>query len=307
MSTITVTVDHSVGNGSRLDVYCSQKNNSLTRSYLKNRVTHITVNGLPAKLSRTIHFGDKVSIVLQDPVSQKIEPENIPLRILFENEYVTVINKKQGMVTHPAVGNWSGTLVHALLWHWKREIPLDTYRTGIVHRLDKDTSGVIITAKNFETEKKLKLAFKKHRVRKTYIAILCGVPKESSGIIETQIFRDPKNRKRFTWAINSDLGKYAKTSYRVVKTLGNYSLVSFTLHTGRTHQIRVHARYLGTPILGDPIYGKKDKRFSDATLMLHARRLTIRVPGIEALQTISAPVPVRFRSVIENLQEEYPT
>ncbi|HHU35866.1 MAG TPA: RluA family pseudouridine synthase, partial [Treponema sp.] len=255
MSTITVTVDHSVGNGMRLDLYCLQKDNLLTRSCLKNRTESITVNGVPAKFSRTVRLGETITILLREPVVKTIEPEDIPLRILFENEFVTVVNKRQGMVTHPAVGNWSGTLVHALLWHWGRESPIDDYRTGIVHRLDKDTSGVIITAKDVKVEEELRAAFKNHQVKKKYIAILCGVPKEFSGIIETQIQRDPRNRKRFTWSINTEKGKYAKTSYRVVKVIDNYSLVSFTLHTGRTHQLRVHAKYLGTPILGDPIYG----------------------------------------------------
>lgn len=300
MPEILLTVDQSAEGGMRLDMYCVKADNSLTRSRLKNCVKKIRVNGLDAKLSRTVRPGDTIDVEWEDEEHEQVEPEDIPLSILFENEYVTVVNKRQGMVTHPAAGNWTGTLVHALLWRWKKN-KTDTLRAGIVHRLDKDTSGVIITARDRETETLLQKRFKNHAVRKTYIAIVCGVPPAGRGVIETRLVRDPGNRKRFTWTDNPGKGKFAKTSYRVIKTLDGYSLVVFTLHTGRTHQIRVHSKYLGTPILGDPVYGKKDKRFPDATLMLHARRLRIRIPGEDEVMTFKAPVPRRFRRLIQIL------
>lgn len=303
MPTIQLTVDQSAGTGMRLDSYCTKADRSLTRSRLKNGVRTIRVNGLDAKLSRTVRPGDSIAVEWEDVEPEHVEPENIPLSVLFENEHVTVVNKRQGMVTHPAAGNWTGTLVHALLWRWKKN-STDTLRAGIVHRLDKDTSGVIITARDRETESLLQNRFKNHAVRKTYIAIVCGVPPEKAGIIETRLVRDPGNRKRFTWTDNPEKGKFAKTSYRVMKILDTYALVVFTLHTGRTHQIRVHAKYLGTPILGDPVYGKKDKRFPDATLMLHARRLRIRIPGEKDIMTFEAPVPRRFKHILRILSGE---
>ncbi|HOF84663.1 MAG TPA: RluA family pseudouridine synthase [Treponemataceae bacterium] len=301
MPEITLTVDQSAGSGVRLDRYCTMNNQELTRSRLKNGIQEVTVNGSVVKLSRIVRPGDRIVIHWEDPVPENIEGENIPLSIIYENDHVTVVNKRQGMVTHPAAGNWTGTLVNALLWHWKQLPDPGNLRAGIVHRLDKDTSGVIITARDRETESLLQKRFKQRAVRKTYIAILCGVPRPRKGIIETRIVRDPVNRKRFTCTDIPDKGKYAKTSYRIVRVLGNYSLCVFTLHTGRTHQIRVHARYLGTPILGDPVYGKKDKLFPDATLMLHARRLRIRIPDEKGIMTFTAPVPVRFRRVIRAL------
>lgn len=300
MPKIQLTVDQDAATGMRLDTYCANNDRTLTRSRLKNGVRSIRVNGIDSKLSKIVKPGDIIAVEWEDPEPEKIEPENIPLNILYENEHVTVIDKEQGMVTHPAAGNWTGTLVHALLWHWNKD-GTETPRAGIVHRLDKDTSGVIITARNRKTESVLQKRFKKHAVRKTYIAIVCGVPPACEGVIETRLVRDPGNRKRFTWTDNPEKGKFAKTSYRVVKTLDTYSLIVFRLHTGRTHQIRVHAKYLGTPILGDPVYGKKDKRFPGATMMLHARRLRIRIPGEDDLMTFEAPVPKRFRQIIHLL------
>ncbi len=303
MPEIQLRVDESANAGMRLDRYCALKDKTLTRSRLKNGVQGIRVNGIETKLSRIVRPGDIIEVEWCDIEPDHIEPENIPLSVIYENRYVTVVNKKQGMVTHPAAGNWSGTLVHALLWRWNQDSP-ESVRAGIVHRLDKDTSGVIITARDRRTESLLQNRFKNHAVRKSYIAIVCGKPPAVEGVIETRLVRDPRNRKRFTWTTNPDKGKYAKTSYRLVKTIDAYSLIVFTLHTGRTHQIRVHAKYLGTPILGDPVYGKKDKRFPNATLMLHARRLRIRIPGEDAIQTFVAPVPHRFREIIRFLSGE---
>ena len=306
MPIINLVVDESAINGIRLDRYCSTKSGTLTRSRLKNGVSTITVNGAHSKLSRIVRPGDIIILEWEDPETQDILPEDIPLSILYENNHVTVVNKRQGMVTHPAAGNWSGTLVNALLWHWKRSREQINIRAGIVHRLDKDTSGVIITARDRETESLLQQRFKKHAVRKTYIAILSGVPSKLSGSIETHIIRDPANRKKFTWSLNTEKGKYAKTSYRIVQYFKGYSLAVFTLHTGRTHQIRVHAKYMGTPILGDPLYGKKDKKFPRATLMLHARKLQIVIPGEKECMTFTAPVPARFREIIRVLNGENP-
>lgn len=300
----------------RLDKYLSDQIPEMNRSKLKTGLKELLLNGKTAKLSSKIKSCDVITVTWEDQIPQNIQAENIPLNIIFENDDVTVINKEQGMVTHPAAGNWSGTLVNALLYHWNKgslsckpdEIALNnnSFRTGIVHRLDKDTSGIIITAKNRAAEEFLLKQFKRHKLRKEYIAIACGRPKYKGGIIETQIIRDPGNRKRFKAVKDTENGKYAKTIYHCIACYGNYSLLRFRIKTGRTHQIRVHAKYLGCPLLGDPIYGKKDTLFPDATLMLHSRLLRIFLPGQNYLTEFKARVPHRFKTVLKKLHESFP-
>lgn len=294
----------------RLDTYVSKNLESFSRSRLKNGVEKILLNDKIAKLSAKVNNGDKIFIQWQDPIPEALIPENIPLEILYEDENVTVVNKKQGMVTHPACGNWSGTLVHALLYHWgMTESKLDekagNHRRGIVHRLDKDTSGIIICAKNFNSEEWLQNQFKDRRVKKEYIAIVKGIPKEKSGSVKINMIRDSKNRKKFTTTDDSSKGKFSHTVYRCIATYGNYSLMKLKLKTGRTHQIRVHMKYLGCPILGDPIYGTKDSLFDSATLMLHSKTLGIRLPQNEDFTTFDSTVPIRFKKVMQKLHKMY--
>lgn len=294
----------------RLDTYVSNNLENFSRSRLKNGVEKIILNDKIAKLSAKVNNGDKIYIQWQDPIPEALIPENIPLEILYEDENVTVVNKKQGMVTHPACGNWSGTLVHALLYHWgMTESKLDekagNHRRGIVHRLDKDTSGIIICAKNFNSEEWLQNQFKDRRVKKEYIAIVKGIPKEKSGSVKINMIRDSKNRKKFTTTDDSSKGKFSHTVYRCIATYGNYSLMKLKLKTGRTHQIRVHMKYLGCPILGDPIYGTKDSLFDSATLMLHSKTLGIRLPQNSEFTTFDSSVPIRFKKVMQKLHKMY--
>lgn len=294
----------------RLDTYVSKNLEKFSRSRLKNGVEKILLNDKIAKLSAKVNNGDKIFIQWQDPIPEALIPENIPLEILYEDENVTVVNKKQGMVTHPACGNWSGTLVHALLYHWgMTESKLDekagNHRRGIVHRLDKDTSGIIICAKNFNSEEWLQNQFKDRRVKKEYIAIVKGIPKEKSGSVKINMIRDSKNRKKFTTTDDSSKGKFSHTVYRCIATYGNYSLMKLKLKTGRTHQIRVHMKYLGCPILGDPIYGTKDTLFDSATLMLHSKTLGIRLPQNSEFTTFDSSVPIRFKKVMHKLHKMY--
>lgn len=307
MSELHLVVNPSAGSGMRLDRYCALQPDAISRSRLKNGALGIQVNGKPVKMAHTVRPNDLITISWEDPIPDDLVPEDIPLDIIFEDDNVTVINKKQGMVTHPAAGNWSGTLVHALLWHWKKTAPGDNLRPGIVHRLDKDTSGVIITARNPETEQWLQNQFRERKAKKVYAAILKGVPRVRTGEIRVQLLRDPKNRKRFTWTDNLQKGKSSHTSFRVIRSYGGYSLVLFRLHTGRTHQLRVHSKYIGCPILGDPVYGKKDQLFADATLMLHARSLRICLPGTDRPTLFEAPVPLRFKKVLHTLKEKFST
>lgn len=313
METAVFCVDSSLfeAESCRLDIYASSFLN-MSRSRLKHGVVSVTVDGKKSKLSLKVTGGENVEIQFEDPVPENILPQEIPLDILYEDENTTVINKKQGMVTHPAAGNWSGTLVNALLYHWgcdsvfdAASVSKDPRRPGIVHRLDKDTSGVIITAKNKESEDWLQKQFQEKRVRKEYIAIVKGRPPAQSGNIKTQIVRDPKNRKRFTTSSDPAVGKFSWTKYRCICTYGPYSLMRLRLKTGRTHQIRVHMKYIGCPIVGDPIYSRKDQLFPDATLMLHARQLGIRLPGKSEPSFFEAPVPVRFKRILKVLHEKW--
>ena len=273
----------------RLDKFIASLPNGMNRSKLKSGVTEILINGKKVKLSAKVQASDQIDIQWEDNIPDDIEPENLPLDIIYEDENVTVVNKKQGMVTHPACGNWNGTLVNALLYHRGRKAVsqlkegsaseiLERRRPGIVHRLDKETSGIIITAKNRDSEEFLQKQFKEKSLQKEYILICTGRPPKRTGDIRTQIIRDPKNRHRFKAVDDTQQGKFARTIYHCIACYGNYSLMRVRIKTGRTHQIRVHMKYLGCPILGDSIYNKPDKNFPNATLMLHSVQLKIRLP-----------------------------
>ena len=276
------------------------------RSRLKNIIVNMLINGDTAKFSSKVKPGDTVLVDWEEQVPENIIPEDIPLDIIYDDDNVTVVNKKQGMVTHPAAGHWSGTLVNALLFHWNREYVSADRRPGIVHRLDKDTSGLIITAKDYPTEEWLCSRFRLRDVKKEYIAIVTGRPPRPSGVIKTRLTRDPRNRKRFIASpISSGKGKFACTVYKCIASYGSFSLMRLKLKTGRTHQIRVHMKYIGCPILGDPVYGNKSTVFPDATLMLHSRRLVIRVSATALPMEFVAPVPRRFKKVLKVLHHKY--
>ncbi len=300
----------------RLDKFIASLPNGMNRSKLKSGVTEILINGKKSKLSSKVNANDVIDIEWEDNIPDNIEPEDIPLEIIYEDENVTVVNKHQGMVTHPACGNWNGTLVNALLYHWGREAVkqikegsdqkiLELRRPGIVHRLDKETSGIIITAKNRETEEFLSEQFRKKTLRKEYILIVKGRPPEVAGDIRTFIIRDPKDRKRFKAVDDTSQGKYARTLYHCIASYGNYTLVRVRLKTGRTHQIRVHMKYLGCPIVGDPVYNKVDPIFPDATLMLHSKLLEIMLPGETKPRTFIARTPKRFLELEKKLKQMY--
>lgn len=317
MPTFAFTVPDDYAGTERLDRYVAGLPNGMNRSHLKSGLLQVRVNERPRKPSYKVQAGDRIFIDWEDSVPDDIEPEDIPLTIIYEDSRVCVIDKAQGMVTHPAAGNWSGTLVNALLFHLGREkiaqdkdAPasqiLSARRPGIVHRLDKDTSGVIITAKDAASQEWLAGQFRQHRrIVKEYIAICLGRPQKPQGVIRTQIIRDPKNRKRFKAVPDTAEGKYAQTAYRCIACYGEYSLMVLRLATGRTHQIRVHMRYLNCPVMGDVLYGRVDRRFPHATLMLHARRLKIRLPGEAELTEFRSPTPERFREVLKVLHRTY--
>jgi 23S rRNA pseudouridine1911/1915/1917 synthase len=297
--------------GMRVDVFIAEHLGLFSRSQVKARVTSITVNGVSARLSRRLSVGDIVSLAWEDPPSSQLEPQDIPLAVMFQNEDATVVDKPQGMVVHPGSGNHSGTLVNALLFHDRRlaeGFASGTPRPGIVHRLDKDTSGVIVVARNARAHEALAAQFRDRSARKRYLAIVCGRLPAAEGRIATRLARDPRNRKRF--ACTASGGRIAITRYRVLRCFERaaeaWSLVLLAPRTGRTHQLRVHLRHLGAPILGDPIYGKPCPRFPGATLMLHARSLAIRLPGEADVRTFVSPLPERFEQVLTALQNLSP-
>jgi len=286
----------------RLDRYVADELQAVSRSQFKARFHSATVNGRDAKPSRPLKAGDRYVIVLRDEpdVSAASVPEDIPLTVLYEDDSTIVIDKPQGMVVHPAHGNWSGTLANALLGRYAAAGAGAPPRAGIVHRLDKDTSGVIIAGKTVAAQEFLAAQFRARTTVKTYVAIVRREPRAASGRMDGWLARDPRERKRFAPSAEGT-GKRAISEWRVVARAGGYSVLALGLRTGRTHQLRVHCKALGCPILGDPIYGEPDRRFPDATLMLHALELKIRLPGTDELSTFRAPVPGRFLAVASAL------
>jgi 23S rRNA pseudouridine1911/1915/1917 synthase len=291
--------------GVRLDRYIAENLRLLSRSQIKARELQAIVNGKEAKISRMVKNGDALELSWKEAEPINIIPENIPLDILYEDERAVVINKPPGMVVHPGAGNRRGTLANALYYRKLEKNKLTEaqgqvpgLRPGIVHRLDKDTSGVMIAAYDDEALAFLAEQFKSRKAKKTYIAIVRGIPAEKKGRIETYIARDPKDRKRF--AVTPQ-GKIAVTRYAVIKTWPAHSLILLRPKTGRTHQLRVHLRYLGHPIAGDPLYGSADPLFPQSSLMLHARSLAIVLPGENTERLFKAPLPDRFTAMIRSL------
>jgi 23S rRNA pseudouridine1911/1915/1917 synthase len=279
----------------RLDQYIADTIPELTRNQLKHRISLCKINGIDSKLSKHLKDGDIIEIEFTDPIATEILPENIPLDIIYEDKDIIVINKTQGMVVHPAVGNYSGTLVQGLLNHCSsladefREEPL---RPGIVHRLDKDTSGVIVAAKTLSQREYLSAQFKDRNVTKTYLSIAKGRPDNDQGTINSLITREKYQRKRFTWSDTQ--GKEAITIYKVLRSIGAYSFVQLKPKTGRTHQLRVHMKMLGCPILGDPVYARKDALYPESTMMLHAYKIAFVLSNGKNVQ-FRAPLPPRFK------------
>ncbi|MDR2742252.1 MAG: RluA family pseudouridine synthase [Treponema sp.] len=290
--------------GLRLDRYVAEYLGLLSRSQIKAKNLAARINGKNVKISRQVKTGDLLELSWAEAGPSDLIPEDLPLDVIYEDSRVVVINKAQGMVVHPGAGNHTGTLANALLFRrLERGGEGEGFRPGIVHRLDKDTSGVIIAAYDDEALAFLAEQFKARKTRKIYAALVTGVPLEPEGIIETFIARDSRDRKKF--AVSPGKGKAARTAYRVVHVWKGYSLLMLRPRTGRTHQIRVHLKYLGCPILGDPLYGKPDGRFPRAALMLHAKSLSLVIPGppgcrtaMGEYRTFRTPLPGRFRELL---------
>lgn len=290
--------------GTRLDVFLSEKQPELSRSHIQKVIESggALVNGKAEKNRTKLKEGDTVSFTLPDPVSVDVLPEDIPLDILYEDHDVIVVNKARGMVVHPAAGVYNGTLVNALLHHCEDLSGINgAVRPGIVHRLDKDTSGVMIAAKNDAAHVDLAEQIRVKSAHRVYWAVVCGNIAEESGTIHGAIGRSQKDRQKMAVVLHN--GKDATTKFKVLERYGDYTLVECRLLTGRTHQIRVHMAFIGHPVLGDPKYGPKKCPFAIEGQALHSKSLTFEHPVSKKEMTFEAPVPEDMQRIIDSLRK----
>lgn len=302
----------------RLDTFLTRELPHVTRNKIQQLIRKgaITVNGQKVKPNHLVKPHEKIHIEFPKPTPVELIPENIPLDIIYEDEYLLVVNKAPGMVVHPACGHPSGTLVNALLGHAKTLSPSsDPYRPGIVHRLDKDTSGLLVVAKNEKVHQALSKQFEQKIAHREYIALVWGKFEKPSGTIETYLARSKRDRKKI--AVSNE-GKLAITHYRVKETFDFLTLLELTLGTGRTHQIRVHMAYLGHPVFGDAEYGGRTRGLTGLNrtqtaqaialleLMprqaLHAKILEFIHPVTQARMRLDSPIPQDFQAVLDRLR-----
>jgi 23S rRNA pseudouridine1911/1915/1917 synthase len=285
--------------GVRLDKYVAEKCLELSRSQAQKLVAdgNITVNDRVAKAGVKLHVGDRVTITLPPPPPSPLSPEAIPLNIIYEDNDLLVIDKPAGLPIHPAPGHYSHTLVNAIL-SYVPHLPEsdDSLRPGIVHRLDKDASGVMVVAKNSMAQVNLINQFKTRSVVKAYLVLVKGHLTPGEGVIEAPIGRDPRNRKRM--AVVAE-GKEARTQYYVIKHVGDYTLVEVRPETGRTHQIRVHLSAIGYPVVGDPVYGVKSPRLSRP--FLHACRLGFKLPSSGEYVEFTSNLPPDLEQALKDI------
>lgn len=284
----------------RIDKCLSMLIDSLSRSFIQKLIKEeaVTVNGIPVKGSYRVKADDRLVFCLPEAVEPDIRPEKIPLSILYEDRDVIVVDKPKGMVVHPAAGHYSGTLVNALLYHCGSELSgiNGVMRPGIVHRIDRDTTGSILACKNDIAHNCIAEQLKEHSITRRYRAICFGVLKEEEGVIDKPIGRHPADRKKM--AINEKNGKRAVTHYKVLKRFEKYTYIECVLETGRTHQIRVHMASIGHPLLGDEVYANRQAPFSLTGQTLHAMTLGFRHPSTGEYVEVNAPLPAYFEHLL---------
>lgn len=287
--------------GLRLDKFLLKKYPEKTRSHIKHWIENgvVLVNGIQVKAGYIVKIIDDVELGEVEERVLSTEPQDIPIEIVYEDDDIAVINKHQGMVVHPAVGNPDNTLVNALMYKLNSLSSINgVIRPGIVHRLDKDTSGLMVVAKNDRAHVSLSQQIADKDCRRIYWALVDGVVK-SDGEIITNLGRDPKNRLKMAVVDN---GKVAHTIYRVIKIYGNYSLVEFELKTGRTHQIRVHSAYMHHAIVGDAVYNNSKCKFKLAGQLLHAKKLILTHPTSGEVMEFSSELPEYFVNILKALE-----
>lgn len=292
--------------GARIDVALSSILEQMSRSAIQKLIDNNNVivnNGVCKSKNTRVKLGDILEISIPELTPLDVEPEDIPLDIIYEDTDVLVINKEKNMVVHPAVGNYTGTLVNAILFHCKDLSGVNgVARPGIVHRIDKDTSGLLMIAKNDFAHQSLAKQLAAHTISRAYHAIVYNSFTEDEGTICQPIGRDPKNRLR--QAVNTLNGKEAMTHYRVLERLGKFNYIEAKLETGRTHQIRVHMAYINHPLLGDPLYGPKKGAFGIKTQMLHAKILGFVHPRTGEYMEFESHLPDGFQSVLNRLRND---
>lgn len=292
----------------RLDVYLSEKNADITRSYIKNLIDEgkILVNSKKVKSGYKVKFNDSIDVEIVEKQAENIVPEDIPLNIVYEDDDIIIINKEKGMVVHPANGNYTGTVVNSLMNSHKDSLSSinGVIRPGIVHRIDKDTSGIIVVAKNDKAHKILADQFKIHSIKRKYIALVKGIIKEDNITIDKPIGRSAKDRKKM--AITDKNSRRAVTHISVLKRFytSNVTLVEAELETGRTHQIRVHMASLHHPLVGDEVYGKRDSKFKVEGQMLHAKYLGFNHPKDGRFVEFDSELPEYFSKILASLENK---
>ena len=300
--------------GKRLDSYLAETSD-LSRSAAAKLIESgaVTVNGKRAEKKYSVKENDEIEIEMPEPEEYEAQPENIPLDVVYEDSDIIVINKPSGMVVHPAPGNYTGTLVNALLYHCKDSLSGigGVMRPGIVHRIDKDTSGLLVVAKNDQAHRALSEELGYHGIEREYHALVRGGFKEPSGTVDLPIGRHPVDRKRMAVIKSGEGARDAVTHYEVIRSYGQITYLKLRLETGRTHQIRVHMSYLGHALLGDEVYASTKTLFEKqhAPLfdgqILHAKRLSLTHPRTGERMTFECPLPSNFEKLIELLNKQY--
>lgn len=290
--------------GERIDKYLTKIFTDQSRSYLQGLIEkgNVLVNDKSVKSNYKLKIYDEVKVTIPEPLILKAEPENIPINIVYEDSDVIVVNKPQGMVVHPAPGNYTGTLVNGLLYHCNDLSTINgVIRPGIVHRIDKDTSGILVIAKNDNSHNFLSEQLRDHSMKREYYAVVEGVLKQDKGTIDKPLGRNKKDRLKMGIV---EGGKRAVTHYEVLERYKSNTLIKCILETGRTHQIRVHMASIGHPLIGDPLYGFKKQKYKLEGQMLHAKVLGFIHPSSKEYMEFSSELPGYFKDLIEKLHNE---
>lgn len=307
MSDRLVVFQFEEGQAQRLDKFLVSCLPEFSRSRLQTMISDglVSVDGVPARKSgQMLEGAEHIQVRIPPPRPSELIPEDIPLDVVFENQDVLVINKPAGMVVHPAAGHASGTLVHAVLAHAPEMEGIGgEQRPGVVHRLDKNTSGLILLAKNDFTHRWLQDQFRLRKVEKTYLSLVDGHPPTPKGRIEAAIGRDLQQRKQMAITPPTK-GRAAISEYLTLETFQDHTLLEFHPLTGRTHQIRLHAAFLGCPVVGDTLYGRRHPSLPIKRHFLHAAKLTIRLPHEEEARSFNAPLPDELQEILENLRRD---
>lgn len=305
MNEMKLTVPHEDA-GKRIDSWLSEHMDGLTRSAVQNLLSEQAVNadGKSVKKNYKLAGGEVLTVIMPELREVDLAAEDIPLDIVYEDEDIVVVNKPRGMVVHPAVGNWSGTLVNALMFHCGESLSgiNGEHRPGIVHRIDKDTSGLLVVAKNDRAHQSLAEQIQVHSAGRRYFAVVYGCPREETGTIQAPIARHPVDRKKMAVLAG---GREAITHYQVLEHYQGYTLMKFRLETGRTHQIRVHMAHIGHPIIGDPLYGPAKEKWKLQGQCLHAGELELTHPVTGERMLFEAPLPEYFEKVLQKLRNQY--